>query len=267
MKALFQFLVLVALFFSTWFLLSKIPFVEKLEVSKTSKNLEAQLGDIIYQSISKTEKEETDSLVLTKLNDIKFLLCSKNNIEDTAIKIHLIKSAEINAFALPGGHLVINTALVKDCDSPEELCGVMGHEIAHMQHNHVMKKLLKEVGLAMLTSVASGSGGGEALKQVVKTLSSSAYDRKLESDADKTSVQYMLKADINPQPFADFLFRLSESIDAKNIPQQLYWISDHPESAARAKVLTDYIATQKVVKRNIMDNEDWENMKATVGGM
>src|SRR5690606_17374976 len=138
---------------------------------------------------------------------------------------------QANAFALPGNHLVVYTGLINTCDKQEELIGVLGHEIAHIEKRHVMKKLIKELGLSVLLSMAGG-GGGSVSSEAVRTLSSSAYDRKLETEADFMSVQYMLKAEVNPAPFADLMYKMATEHD---LPAMVYWISTHPESEERAK--------------------------------
>ena len=86
---------------------------------------------------------------------------------------------------MPGRHLIIYTRLIQDCKNANELTGVMAHEIAHMEHAHVMKKMIKESGLTLLLSIAGGNVGGEVVKGILRKISSTAYDRSLESDADE----------------------------------------------------------------------------------
>jgi predicted Zn-dependent protease len=259
-KAFAQLTFLVMLFFSAWFLLSKVDFMKLLNVEHYSKSTEQKLGELIYESISETQTVETDSASLAKLDEIKVTICSKNSLDTAGIKIHLIKSKEVNAFALPNGHLVVYTGLIDDCESAEELSGVLGHEMAHIEHHHVMKKLVKEVGLSALMVVTGGNGGGQVVKQLVKLLSSTAYDRKLETDADMTSVDYLCNANIDPEPFANFLYRLESEVE-KGAPKEIYWISTHPESEKRAQEIVKYIKTKKVVKRPLMLTADWEAFK------
>lgn len=89
----------------------------------------------------------------------------------------------MNAFSLPDGHLIVFSGLILNSDSPEELAGVVGHELAHIELNHVMKKLVKEVGLSTLISLITGNSGSDMIKETAKTLSLTAFDRNLEKDA------------------------------------------------------------------------------------
>lgn len=98
---------------------------------------------------------ESDT-VLAPLDSLLSHLCEANDIERDKIKLHVVQSNEVNAFAFPDNHLVVFTSLIAKCENQEELCGVMAHEIAHMQKGHIMKKLVKEVGLSALVGMASG---------------------------------------------------------------------------------------------------------------
>ena len=146
---------------------------------------------------------ESDT-VLAPLDSLLSHLCEANDIERDKIKLHVVQSNEVNAFAFPDNHLVVFTSLIAKCENQEELCGVMAHEIAHMQKGHIMKKLVKEVGLSALVGMASGGQSGEVLRSTAKLLSSTAYDRTLESEADKTAVFYLLQSGINPEPLVNF---------------------------------------------------------------
>ena len=114
---------------------------------------------------------------------------------------------------------------------------------SHLQKNHVMKKLSKEIGFSVLMSMTGANA--TMIKEVLHTLSSSAYDRNLEREADMESVNYMINANIDPRPFADFLYELS--LD-NELHKYTYWVSTHPESEARAKTILNYLKTKKSKK-------------------
>lgn len=262
-KAITQLFILLFIFFSAWFLLSKVDFMNLFNIDHYSKSTEKKLGELIYESISQTAKEETDSASMEALQNIKLAICNKNNIDTADVKLHLIKSNEVNAFALPDGHLVVYTGLIDECENAEELAGVLGHEIGHIEHHHVMKKLVKEVGLSVLITASAGKDATGVLRQITKLLSSTAYDRKLETEADRASVDYLIKAEIDPTPFANLLYRLG-TLNGKGAPKELEWISNHPDSEKRSKETLEYIKNKKVTIRPLMLPADWEAFKAEV---
>jgi predicted Zn-dependent protease len=230
-KALIHFCVLAVLFFGTWFLLANVDFVDLFQVDQFTKDNEHRLGKFILEAVQRGNDELDSDTVQACLENIKKRLCQANSIEDSSITIHILIKDDVNAFALPDRQLVVYTGLIRYCKSPEELSGVLAHEIAHMEHRHVMKKLVKEVGLTMLTTIAGGESSGEIGRQIAGMLSSSAFDREQESEADVSAVHMMAKADIDPEHLANFLFRLSR--ETKNIPKNFEWLSTHPNSQDR----------------------------------
>ena len=260
MKVLSKGLVIVALFFGVWMLLSQIDFVKHFKVKEAKTGTEKTLGDIIWNEIEDTETIIFDDSIVNTLDSLLLPICKENGIERDSLKVHIIDNDEVNAFAMPDNHLVVYTGLIKACKNEQALLGVLGHEIAHIEGNHVMKKLSKEIGLSVLLSITTGSNGA-VLSEILKTLSSSAYDRSLETEADMQSVKYLLNANIDPRPFADFLYELS--VD-NELHKYTYWVSTHPESEARAKTILNYLKGKNIESKPILTKEAWEDFKEKV---
>lgn len=253
-KTIIQGLIILALFFGLFFGLSKVDFVGLMQIEKNTTSAENKIGDLIWDNIQETEDIITNDSIVKTLDSLIVPICKANKIERDSLKIHIVKNDEVNAFALPNKHLVIYTGLLLDCKKQEAVQGVIGHEIAHIENNHVMKKLSKEVGLTVLLTAASGGKGGEIIKEIFKTLSSSAYDRTLEKEADMESVNYLLKANINPEPMADFMFQLAQQ---EALPNAFSWISTHPESEERAKYILVYLKGKKYQKKQSISETNW----------
>jgi len=254
-KTIFQGLTIAVVFFGMWFALSRVDFVGFFKIEKHTVAAENKIGDLIWDQIRETENVVTNDSIVKELDKLILPICKANNIERDSLKVHIVEKDEINAFALPNNHLVVYTGLITECKKQEALQGVLGHEIAHIEKNHVMKKLSKEVGLSVLLSAASGGKGGAILKEIFKTLSSTAYDRALEKEADMESVKYLLKADINPEPMADFMYELAQKHDT---PDGFGWISTHPESEDRAKYILEYLKGKKYQKKQTISEADWK---------
>ncbi len=257
-KAGLQFLIIIVLFFSILFGLSRINWLSVFKVEQRTQSIEQKLGKVFWKLYSETEEEITSKEITHSIDTLVGVICRKNSIDKSKIKIHILRKDEINAFTLPDNYLVIYSGLITSCENEAELMGVLAHEIAHMEKNHVMKKLVKEIGLSVLISMTSG-GSGEAIKEAAKLLSSTAYDRDLESEADLTSVDYLLKASIDPEQFANFLYRFSEV--EKNIPEQAFWISTHPRAKERAEAIIEYLKDKTVTKKLVLNVEQWKRFK------
>ena len=223
--------------------------------------MESRLGDMIWAQIEDNEEIIRNDTIVKTLDKLIDPICEANHIERDSLKIYIIKKDEINAFALPNNYLVVYSGLIEDCKRQEALQGVLGHEIGHIEKNHVMKKLSKEIGYSVLLTAAGGSKGGQMAREILKTLSSSAYDRKLEKEADITSVKYLMEAHIDPKPMADFMYQMAQD---RKMPEGFGWIADHPESEERAKYILDYIKGKKLKNKESIPSNDWKAFQEQV---
>ena len=261
-KILMQFVFLAGSFFVIWFGLSRVDWRTIFDIEEKGDSTEEKLGDLYWDVIKKLEKEVTNPVVYSEVDSMIIRICKANDIDRKQIKLHILQKDDINAFALPGYHLVLFTGLIEDCESAEELCGVIGHEIAHMEKNHVMRKLIREIGLGVLISMTTSGGNPEIIQQAIKILTSSAYSRELEREADITGTDYLINANIDPEPFAAFLYRLSAR--EKEFPDQLYWVASHPGSEERAKAILEYVEIKEILPEPVMDSIEWNALQEAI---
>jgi len=257
-RTIFQGLITVLLFFGTWFALSQIDWMNVFNVKQVTSKMEQKLGTLLWEFFKKSEKENTNIDVINTLDTIVNHICESNNISNEELKIHIINKDEINAFALPYGHLIVYSGLIINSENQEELTGVICHEIAHIELNHVMKKLIKEIGLSVVISMATGNGGPEVINETIKMLSSSAFDRSLEKEADSKAVDYLINAKVNPKPFADFLYKLSEKENEGS--KYMKWLSSHPESKGRAAYIIEYSKGKSTDYKPIISQITWDKL-------
>lgn len=258
-KTLLQGLGLACAFFALWFALSQVDFTTLFNIEQNKSETEEKLGELIWESIEKTETVIKNDSITAPLDKLFKHLAKENDIR-SEIYVHVISKSDVNAFALPDGHLVVYTGLLEKCETESELAGVLAHEIAHIEKDHVMRKLVKEFGLAMLVSMTTGGKGGHWTTEVTRELSSSAYDRALESEADAESVKYLENANLNPEKFAEFLYEMSRKED---LPSALEWISTHPESEARALAIIDDIKGKKFEVQKVLSAQEWRALTSS----
>jgi predicted Zn-dependent protease len=237
-----------------------VDFVSFFEIEQNKVFAEDKIGDIIWDEIEQNEDVIYDDSIVSTLDALLLPLCKANDIERDSLKVHIVKNSQVNAFAMPDNHLVVYSGLIEASKNEQALLGVLGHEMAHIEKNHVMKKLSKEIGFSVLVSMATGANGSQIAK-VVNTLTSSAYDRSLEREADMESVRYMLKAKIDPRPFADFMYDLS--LD-NEMHKYTYLITTHPEAEDRAKYILNYLKGKKIKSKAILSKEAFKEFKENI---
>lgn len=261
-RTLLQGILLLAGFFVMFYAFSHVKFTKLFRINTIRTSTEQQIGELIWNQIEREEDVIYDDSLTATLDRIILPICKANGIERDSLKVHLIRKDELNAFALPAGHLAVYTGLIAECEKQEALQGVLGHEIAHIERNHVMRKLSKEIGLSVLLSIASG-GKASQVRDLIAFLSSTAYDRSLEEEADMESVRYLMKARINPEPMADFMYVMAEK---QNLPEGLEWVSTHPESESRAKMILRYIKGKRKGMKQTLTSAEWEAFKSAAPG-
>lgn len=259
-KLVSKIVVFIGLFLGIYLGLKQVDWMTLFHIKETTESNEEKLGELIWESLSESETIIIDESVTNAMDSLMYVICESSDINSSKIKIHVIQNSEVNAFALPDYHMVIHTGLITASENEGELAGVLGHELAHMELDHVMKKMVKEIGLATLVSLTAGNAGGQVVMESLRYLTSTAYDRSLEEEADIKAVDYLVNAKIDPEQFANFMFRLGGK--ANGIDQYLAWVGTHPESRERADYIITYSLTKKDLEfKPILSDESWVELQ------
>lgn len=128
-----QFSILLLSFGCAWYSISQINWMKIFHIEEASSKLERELGEFYMNSLKLYGQVIDDGDLYDTLEELKERICNGNNINPDKIKLHVVKTSEVNAFAAPDHNLVVFTGLIDYCQSYEELAGVMAHEIAHIE--------------------------------------------------------------------------------------------------------------------------------------
>jgi predicted Zn-dependent protease len=171
-------------------------------------------------------------------------------------RFYVADMKEPNAFALPGGHIYVSRGLLAITNSEDELAGVIGHEIGHVEGRHHMKSQARAVSFlpigiaaAVVTFVASviDPGLGEGVGGVVMlptALVLSSYSRGQESDADRIGQQLVAKAGWDPAGLSSMLHTLGREETLRGgDPERVDFLASHPPSAERSRATQDRATT------------------------
>jgi len=148
-------------------------------------------------------------------------------------EFHVADDKSLNAFAMPGGVIVVHTGLIEATKRPEELAGVLAHEVQHVELRHSIRGMIKELGLRGMWAFATGDVGGTLIGQAALELSSLKFSRDDESEADDKGFDALIDANIDPSGMPAIFKTMGEK--AGDAP--VGFISTHPLSEDREEAL------------------------------
>ncbi|PSU30936.1 M48 family metallopeptidase [Photobacterium lutimaris] len=141
-----------------------------------------------------------------------------------------------NAIALSDGTVIVFDSLVELAETPEQLDSVILHELGHIQHQHVMKSLVRSTLLSAAVAVMTGESTGliDVFSGVGVFLVTQGYSRDAEEEADQFAAEQMLHLHGSVAPMQQMYELLKATAGEGDLPQ---WLSTHPKLEERIKVI------------------------------
>lgn len=199
---------------------------------------EIALGKRMAQDVERHSKIVDDPVIAEYVNRIGQNLV-RNSDAKVPFTIKLIDSADVNAFALPGGFFFVNSGLMLRAESESELAGVMAHEIAHVAARHGTRQATKGqlISIATIPLMFIGGWTGYGIYQASSFLIPMTFlrfSRGMESEADFLGVQYLYKSGYDPTSFIDFFEKMLA--DEKRKPGTISkFFRSHPPHGSRIR--------------------------------
>lgn len=147
------------------------------------------------------------------------------------------RDSSINAFAIPGGVVVVHSGLIEAAKTPEELAGVLAHEVQHIEQRHSLRAMAQSLGTMAALGIVFGDVSG--LAQIAASLSQLSYSRDAEREADAKGLAVLKNAAIDPQGMVRMFETLGKESEGLAPPAML---SSHPATAERIARLKTAIA-------------------------
>ena len=199
---------------------------------------EIALGKRLAQDVERHSKIVDDPVIAEYVNRLGQNLV-RNSDAKVPFTIKLIDSADINAFALPGGFFFVNSGLMLRAESESELAGVMAHEIAHVAARHGTRQATKAqlVNLATIPLMFIGGWTGYGIYQAAGFLIPMTFlkfSRGMEAEADFLGTQYLYKSGYDPTSLIDFFEKMLA--DEKRRPGTMSKLfRSHPPHGSRIR--------------------------------
>lgn len=241
-----------------------IPFFADHASAWVSPRLEAKLGDqladflirFMVASKDKDAAECTNAKGREALDKLVAPLASQLSLRNT-LRVRVINSDVLNAIALPGDEILVFKGLIDFTQGPNEIAGVLAHEMGHLQLDHPTRLVIRESGTAFLIGLVMGDiFGGSAISIAGTGLLVTAFSRDAESAADAEAVTLMSKAGLDVAPFGAFFERLQAEKGDGEIP--IPFLRTHPPSDRRAKL----IEAAPAGGHQALTPAEWQDLKA-----
>ncbi|WP_455242033.1 M48 family metallopeptidase [Petrachloros mirabilis] len=209
-------------------------------VSRIPLEWEQKLGESAYRDFLAQQTVITEGPAIAAVKEITHRLTDSVPDNPYTFEVSLVKSDVVNAFALPGGYVVVFTGLMLKAESGEEVAGVLSHELNHVLRRHGLERIVKQIGLVAVLTILLGDPQGLAglMKQLGVELLTLKFGRAQETEADLLGVQLVHRAKIDPSGMIRFFERL-----AQQDKDRVEILSTHPMSDDRAERLKAEVAT------------------------
>ena len=234
----------------------------ELAVDRIPIEWEQKLGESAYKDFLAHQDVMKEGLAVSAVEEITHRLVEQIPNNPYKFEVTVVRSDVVNAFALPGGYIVVFTGLMKKADSGEEVAGVMGHELNHVLQRHGLERIVKQLGLVAVVSIVLGDHQGLSgmMKQLGVELLTLKFGREQETEADLTGLQLLHRAKIDPSGMIRFFEQLSVKDEGRT-----EWLSTHPMSGARAERLkAELAAMPKMIPAPF--SFDWAKVRGALGG-
>jgi len=149
------------------------------------------------------------------------------------LRYHVVDDPMVNAFAMPGGDIVVFTGILEKMDEPEELAALLAHEATHVEERHSTRMMVRDMAGYLFLSLLLGDANAvmAVVAENADKLRNMSYGRGLESEADGVGQQRMKENGVDPEGMVHLLRLLEE--EAMDMPEAMEFLSTHPLTKER----------------------------------
>lgn len=202
---------------------------------------EVQLGADYSRQINRQLPLVRDAAANQYINQLGREIARAADPRGIPYTFYIVNSAQVNAFAIPGGHIYINRGLIERSDNVAELAGVLAHEVGHVVERHGIEQMQRannaNTALGVVYGVLLGRRPG-AIEQVAVQAGGTAvfasYGRNAEREADNVAIGYMIRSGYNPRGLIS-MFQELLAERRRNPSRVEQWFSTHPLTEERVQ--------------------------------
>lgn len=196
---------------------------------RSSPTIDAALGRPTWESLKVSGQRCTSETAERYVREVVAPLLAALGPTPFDFQLMVATSEDVNAFALPGGFVVVNRGLLAAAESGDEVAAVLAHELSHVTLRHSTKRLAGSLGVSAALALILGAVDVGAPAYTLAHLSGLGYERDQEREADEVGQALLMRAGISPVGMATFFERSSKSLHPPEI------VSTHPDPGGRAE--------------------------------
>jgi Zn-dependent protease with chaperone function len=225
------------------------PIVPQAVERRIGDAAEVQIGTLFSNKICKDAAGQPFTKLVTALRDAAGL--------DSGVSASVLQTSIANAFALPGGKVFLFSGLLAKADNPDEIAGVLAHELGHLKRRDNIRELIHNGGTSFLIGLLFGDvTGSGAVIFASRSLVTASYSREAEEGADSFAIAVMHKLGRSPKPMGELLLRVTGK-QSGTIPSIL---SSHPLTEDRLKRMSEEDAPPSGPP--LLNDNEWAALKA-----
>jgi predicted Zn-dependent protease len=238
-----------------------IPMLAATFVSHVPPSWEEQLGREALTQLAPASHRCHDPEVARVFDQIAARLLSTRTDRPDAFHIIVADQDDVNAFAVPGGYIVVFRGLIDKTDSAGELAGVLAHEMQHVLLHHTTQQLFQQASTSLLITVMTGgqtTGAAAFGLKSAEAIGMLRYSRKHEAEADLEGMKMLIAAGIDPHGMLTFFETLKH--EEPTIPDAMKYLDNHPQTEKRLQTLTRYAQEHPTNSTPLLPGYDWKRM-------
>ncbi len=200
---------------ATWLCSVTLSFMVRTLVAGVPMEWEDKFGREEIDKLQKRGELLNDTNQIAQLTELAQPLIKVLPENRRNLKFYIRDDFEPNAFALPGGYVVVHTGLLQMTETPEQLLGVLAHEIAHETQRHVIRRRIAAAGPILIFDffLRSRNGRGGLLTSGSGFMIFQGFSQEYETEADEVGWSYLVAANINPRGMIQTFEKLKAAED------------------------------------------------------
>jgi len=239
-----------------------IPAVAKILTPLVPLSWEERLGDSVFEHVAPAGQRCNDSLRSAALERILGRLSAAVPGSPYHLQLTVVDQPAINAFALPGGRLVVLRGLLEAADTPEQLAGVLAHELQHVYKRHSTRAVIEQGSTGLLIAAVTGDITGALASGIegARVLGMLRYSRLHEEEADRDGLRLLQAAGIDSAGMIAF-YRTMEGKQSRRAHAPSY-LSTHPDTGDRIANLVTLAGQSPLHPVVLLSGEEWNDARS-----